>query len=323
MILIVTNRQDQTADFLIVELRRRGIDYFRFNTEDFPTKVEITWGLIDGKIDGCFNFTKKNIIFSDITSIWYRRPVSSIINSQITDIENRQFVLTESKTFLDGVWKTLDCFWVSNPDVIAKAENKLFQLKTATQIGFTIWPTIVSNSPKAIESFFFTQKENIIYKPLRYGKLQRKDHVGLIFSNQITSAMNPGFSAVNVAPSLFQKYIPKKVEIRVTIVGNLVFAVEIHSQDNENTRVDWRRINSDKLFHKIHFLPPIIESLCRDLVTTLGLKFGAIDLILTPDGEYVFLEINPNGQWAWIQQLCPEILIREAMIDLLSEKSLE
>ena len=96
-----------------------------------------------------------------------------------------------------------------------------------------------------------------------------------------------------------------------------MFAVEIHSQEYEEARVDWRKGNMTHLPHQLHHLPPSIENKCTALVKKLGLAFGAIDLILTPEGKYVFLEINPNGQWAWIQQLCPDIPLRETLADLL------
>jgi glutathione synthase/RimK-type ligase-like ATP-grasp enzyme len=124
---------------------------------------------------------------------------------------------------------------------------------------------------------------------------------------------------VRYAPSLFQPYIPKETEIRVTIVGSRVFAVELRSQEVLEAKDDWRRVDSKQIKHVPHYLPTELEQKCVELVEALDLSFGAIDLILTPSNEYVFLEINPNGQWAWIQQMCPEINIRDALIDLLEK----
>jgi glutathione synthase/RimK-type ligase-like ATP-grasp enzyme len=106
------------------------------------------------------------------------------------------------------------------------------------------------------------------------------------------------------------------VEIRATIVGNRVFAAEIHSQNSPKTRDDWRRYDFDNTPHLPHQLPLDMEQKCVDLVRHLNLNFGAIDLILTPQGEYVFLEINPNGQWGWIEELTG-LPICAAIVDLL------
>src|SRR5208282_439036 len=93
----------------------------------------------------------------------------------------------------------------------------------------------------------------------------------------------------------------KEADIRVTVVGKVVFATEIQSQDYEETETDWRRGGHVELVYRAHELPREITEKCVCLVRKFGLRFGAIDLILDRKGLYWFLEINPNGQWAWIQ----------------------
>lgn len=113
-----------------------------------------------------------------------------------------------------------------------------------------------------------------------------------------------------------QEYISKRVELRVTVVGSRVFAAEIHSQVNSSTKHDWRRYDLDRTPHMRHPLPPSVEACCVQLVQTLRLNFGAIDMIVTPSGEYVFLEINGNGQWGWIEDLTG-LPIADAIVELL------
>lgn len=318
MIIIVTNRQDHTADFLILELQKRLADYVRFNTEDFPQRVQVTWQAGGSELDGRFSFPKTEVDFKDIQSVWYRRPVPPIPCGDIDDDPVAyEFALAESQAALDGIWRSLDCFWVSHPDNLRRAEFKLYQLKVAAQVGFRVWPTIVTNNPEIAQAFYYAQEEKIVYKPLRRGRLVRDESVSLIYTNPIGSVEAEEFDRVAYAPSLLQRYVPKRVEIRVTVIGTKVFAVEIHSQEHTDSRYDWRRGDTAQLHHEPHLLPPEVKSKCAALVETLGLAFGAIDLILTPEGEYVFLEINPNGQWAWIQQLRPEIPLRETLADLL------
>jgi hypothetical protein len=317
MIIIVTNRQDYTADFLILELQRRQIDYIRFNTEDYPHKVQVAWKITDGNLSGYFLFTKGRVDFSDMKSIWYRRPVPPVPSAEISGAVAQEFVVAESQAAIEGIWRTLDCFWVSHPDSLRKAEDKLFQLKLAASVGFSLWPTILTSDPDAAQAFYHNQDNEVIYKPLRRGRLIRDNTVSLIYTNPVDSSNAERFDQVKYAPAMFQRYVPKLAELRVTVIGSKVFAVEIHSQDNEISLHDWRRGETALLKHELHMLPRKIESQCIALVKALNLAFGAIDLILTPEGEYVFLEINPNGQWAWIQQLCPEIPLRETLTDLL------
>ncbi len=317
MIVIVTNREDYTADYLILELQRRRVEYVRFNVEDFPQRASIVWSLRGGKLDGHFDFPRRRVDFGEITSIWYRRPVPPVPSSGITDSTDFEFAATESQAALDGLWRSLDCFWVSHPDSLRRAEIKLYQLKVAVGLGFEIPATIVTNDPTEARSFYQDQAGSVIYKPLQRSRLIRGDDVSLIYTNPVEPQDAESLDRVLYAPVLLQRYAPKDVEIRATVIGKQAFAVEIHSQDHPESRHDWRKGDTASLRHQSHLLPEDIEAKCVALVETLGLAFGAIDMIKTPDGKYIFLEINPNGQWAWIQQLCPEVPLREALIDLL------
>ncbi|MEW5987915.1 MAG: MvdC/MvdD family ATP grasp protein [Chloroflexota bacterium] len=317
MILIVTNKQDYTADFLILELRRRGVDYVRFNTEDFPQAVDLLIEIDNGGLAGQLRIYNRSVALGEIHSIWYRRPLPSESAKQLMDPGARELVITESRETLEGLWRTMPCFWISHPDSIRTAESKLLQLKTASLLGFTIPRTLVTNSPHAAESFYNRNAGQVVYKPQRYGRVIRGDTVSLIYTNLIEEYHVEHFAAVQLAPVLFQPYVPKMVEVRVVVVGDRAFAVELRSQEILAARHDWRRVDPSELPHVVHELPSEVEAKCINLLRVLRLAFGAIDFILTPEGEYIFLEINPNGQWAWIQQMCPDVHIREALVDLL------
>ena len=317
MIFIVTNKGDYTADFLILELHQRGIEFVRFNTEDFPTKCSISISIEPNSIAGTIVCDGHRVEISTIRSIWYRRPVSCTPHSSIVDEAAREFVASESQETLTGLWKVIDCFWVSHPENLARAESKILQLREASQLGFNIPETLITNDPFRLSGFYEKNLPELIYKPLRHSRFIRGDSVSLLYTNLVTQEYRTQFEKVKFSPSLFQPYIPKSVEVRVTVIGKLVFASELHSQDVEDARIDWRRVDSRRIRHMPHTLPKEVEQKCILLLARMGLAFGAIDLILTPSGNYIFLEINPNGQWAWIQQLCPELDIRGALIDLL------
>ena len=134
---------------------------------------------------------------------------------------------------------------------------------------------------------------------------------------EIVSRRDVGYTdSVRYVPVLFQAYVPKRVELRVTVVGQQVFAAEIHSQASHRTRHDWRRYDFFKTIYLPHELPREVERRCLQLVERLGLCYGAIDMILTPDNHYVFLEINPNGQYLWIENETG-LAISDALCDLL------
>ncbi len=313
MILLLTNKEDITADFVVLELQKRGVDYFRFNTEDFPKNVQIS---IDYANDfsGFFSILKdkKRLLFKDIKSVWYRRPVLPVPDTKIPD-RLKSFCIKESFAALNGVWANLDCFWISNPRNIYNAESKITQLIAARQLGFNIPNTIISNNPEDISDFYYKLKANIIIKPIKTGFINDES---VIFTNKISPIDIHDIQDTALVPSIYQENINKRHDIRITVVGEKVFPVEIHSQDIKDATIDWRHSKNLNMTHKLHNLPENINNKCLKLVQALGLEFGAIDMVLTPNEEYYFLEINPNGQWAWIEKRTG-LKITEAITNLL------
>lgn len=137
------------------------------------------------------------------------------------------------------------------------------------------------------------------------------------FTNVVPQNLIDQLEDFDLTPCIFQRNIPKKYEIRVTVIGEKVFAAAVYSQSDEEAKIDWRR---KRLVFKEVQLPAEIENLCVQILKELNLGFGAIDLIKTPEGEYVFLEINPNGQWVWIENQTGQ-RISEAIIEYLTNEN--
>ena len=317
MILVVTNRMDRTADFGVLEIQRRRVPYFRFNTEDFPQATYSGIRFAPERVSGHLTTPKGRLQLGDIQSVWFRRPVLPSPAPEVAESRARQFSTIESLAYIEGLWRTLDCFWVSKPDRIRAAESKLLQLKIARDLGFSIPNTLVTSDPDEARDFLAATNK-AVYKPLKQSRLEHHRGTMLIFTSVVHESHVSQLEAVKYAPCIFQEYVPKRFEVRSTVFGTRVFATEIHSQATEGSKDDWRRIPARALPHRPHTLPQRVESKCVQLVETLGLTFGAIDMVLTPQGEYVFLEINPNGQWAWIEQRTGQPMSR-ALVDLLVE----
>jgi len=189
-------------------------------------------------------------------------------------------------------------------------------LKTASSIGFQTPKTLITNDPTDLLSFYELCSGNVIVKPIRKGRIKYQDGIKLIYSNRVTRIHTDKSNLIKYAPTFFQEYIPKEFELRITMIGNEIFAVAIYSQEESLTVDDWRRDQECKLKYAEYRLPPDIESHCRQLLKYFDLQFGAIDMIVTPNGEYFFLEINPNGQWAWIEEIT-SLPLSEALMNLL------
>ena len=140
-------------------------------------------------------------------------------------------------------------------------------------------------------------------KALSSGYIAGSDGNQAIFTSALAPNDLEDLSGLDLAPVTLQEMVEKSSDIRVTVVGDEVFAAEILSQGRESSKVDWRATDDENLEHRTHELPPTLARRCRRLVSYLGLSFGAIDFALKADGTYVFFEINPNGEWLWLEDL--------------------
>lgn len=319
MILIITNKLDPHVDWIIDVLKKRNIDFARFNTEDFPSKTTISWWADKKGFDGEMNLPSgKNFLLSQITACWYRRPLPAIIDREIFPEQAQNFAREESKEFLNFLWNSLTCSWINHPSSIRRAESKILQLCLASECGLSVPKTLMTNDSQKAKEFAHLCNDSIASKVLGRGEIEYQNDYYFIYTHKLSPENLQDLSSVRFAPVIFQKYIDKLVEIRATVFGDKIFACEIHSQDSEQTKEDWRHYDFTKVKHDIHKLPHHVEKSCLDLVKRLDLKFGAIDLILAPNGEYIFLELNPNGQWLWVEHLTDQPM-SEALINLLTK----
>jgi glutathione synthase/RimK-type ligase-like ATP-grasp enzyme len=310
VLLIVTNREDRTSDWLVAELHRRGAPFARFNTEDYPRKTALRWTPTGGHL----RLPTVEVDLRDVTAVWYRRPVPPVEDPEL-DAGRNTWAIAESREALEGVWRSLDCLWVNHPDANAAASSKPAQLKLANELGLNVPPTLVTNDPNEARAFVGLQ-DGAVVKPLRSGRIDVEGDEHLFFTSRITPDDDIPWDRMGREPYLFQRFIAKTADIRLTIIGDDAFAVRIDSQRDPDTRTDFRRSDPTRLPHKATTLPPDVERACVALVHGSGCQFGAIDLAETDDG-YWFFENNPNGQWAWIEQLTG-LPLRRSLADLLT-----
>ncbi len=300
IVLIVTNKTDITADLVVLEFQRRGTPYARFNTEDFPQRVQISWTLDTHGADGYIRLPHCDLPLREVISVWYRRPMPPDIADTVRSPFLRDFARRESQEALSGLWRTMGCFWMSYPDAINSASYKPKQLKIANALRFRVPRTLISNSPEAVERFQ-VECGLVIAKPLFSGDIQYENETRVVFTTPVTHTDLSASNNIALAPIILQEYVRKELELRVTVVGNRVFAASINSQEVAEALHDWRRASPHALCFRPYSLPESLSDKCIQLVATLGLTFGTIDMVKTPDGDYVFLELNPNGQWGWLE----------------------
>lgn len=313
-VLVISNSNDDHANLVIPALRRRGVDVIRIDTPKIVAGTHLETSIIEGTIETRVRTDEYSGDLTDVRSAWYRRPELP----SFTELppEHQVFARAETAAALQSLWRLIDCLWISLPNRIATAGRKLVQLRAAASLGFEIPRTLMTNRADAVRDFADATGGSFIYKTMAQPAIEYSTgEVGAIYTSMVTAAHMTEVDRVALVPCLFQEYIPKEFEVRVTVFGSRLFAAAIHSQSSERSRADWRRYDASVAYTPLG-LPKEVETRCVDLVSAFGLQFGAIDLIMTPDGRWVFLEINPNGQWGWIEDLTA-MPLTEALCDIL------
>ena len=200
-------------------------------------------------------------------------------------------------------------FCVNPPPFHNAFEEKCAQLLLAAEVGLNIPPTLYTTRLPLAHEFYHTHGGEIIYKTFKqfvrisYATATEPSKAARVLTNRVAESHLREPSSFIPTPGIFQPYIPKQLELRIVVIGRRLFTCAIHSQHSERSRNDWRRYDLDHTPHTPYDLPDELAQKILRLMERMNLVFGSIDMILTPDGEYIFLEVNPNGQFDWIQHL--------------------
>jgi glutathione synthase/RimK-type ligase-like ATP-grasp enzyme len=315
-VLIVTNDHDTHADSVIRELHRRGVPVFRFHPVDLPhacsVSIEIQRGRIEGEISNAYH----RVALSDICGAWFRRARNSYSDPiNPTSEKLADYVKAQNTATLDALFHSLRTLWVGHPYLLRRAEIKALQLAEASKAGLTTPNTLISNDPARARVFVdeLGDKRCAIKPQMALGVTDKRG-----YHLPLTAILPPGYSLEAVAAlahTTFQPYIEKAAELRCVVIGERIFTARINSQANEDTRIDWRAAGSRE--EEIFSLPDQVKASIHRLMDSFGINFASIDLIVTPDNEFVFLELNPNGQWLWLE-LGLGLPLTAAMADLLT-----
>jgi len=324
-ILIVTHSGDLHADLVVERLHARGARTFRLDLDRFPAQYRLDIRQRDGVPAGALHHlpSQAEVSLADIGAVWTRKSGEfSFPSDDELGPQERAFATAETHHILTGTLLGLDAYWMNHPMASQSAMWKGEQLRRASRVGFRVPPSLATNDPDAVRRFRAECGGDIIFKPLSSPSLGADDVeaadriVPNLGTTLVTDAHEDMLDSVREIPAFFQQYIAKRHEIRVTVIDDRVFAARIESQGDERTRIDYRDFSAE-IEYGAERLPAEIERMCRELVHGYGLRFGAIDLIFTPEGEYVFLENNPAGQFLFVEQLVPELRMLDAVAECL------
>jgi ATP-grasp ribosomal peptide maturase len=301
-VAVFTVEGDVTADHVIVELNRRAVPVFRCDPGDFPPRL-MMGARFGPRWTGHLQSIDRRLDLNDIRCSWWRRP------GRITapaDVREPTWVAGEANAAFRGLMATLP--WLNSPDDIRRAEHKPLQLVVAARVGLNVPPTLITNDSDQARAFA-KEHGRLVYKSMTSGHLSdgRAIYATPVEADDVDDS-------VRVTAHLFQQEVPKDHELRVTVVDGRMFAARIDASTVRGRR-DWRADYTNLTYTPVQ-IPDCLADKLREFMMRLRLRFAAFDIIVTPHGEHVFLESNPNGQWAWIEE-ATGIPIAAAIADAL------
>ncbi|MBO4722725.1 MAG: hypothetical protein J5629_07310 [Muribaculaceae bacterium] len=324
IILIITGKPDPHPTSVIKLMQKNNVEFFRLNTDSILSDYNFSWYCDNNNEELLITniINNQSICGKQIKSVWLRRPTPPIeLRSESLPHINK-YNLIEADAFCKALMCYLsDRYSIGSVLHDRYANSKMVQLSLAAKLGITIPNTCITNTKDGVLEVA-KETEEVIFKPLGAGAIKcENDMIYEFYAKKVPQDVvlsQPEGVLINTV-NFCENYVPKEYEVRATVIGPYVFACKLDSQSQKENegKIDWRQGYDYGLRHEMISMPKTIENFCKQYLRELHLNFGCFDFVVRPDGEYVFLECNPNGQWGWIEDELGISSISEAMVDCL------
>ncbi|HEX8822157.1 MAG TPA: MvdC family ATP-grasp ribosomal peptide maturase [Archangium sp.] len=321
IVLLLTHGGDYyTVDRVARELSRRGAHPLRLNTEGFPAQLELTTALGRMGEEVALRTADGELRGEALRAVWVRRMVLPRLDEAL-EPSWREGCVRESLAAFEGFLEGLEargCRFI-NPLVAGQAaNNKPRQLRLAQALGLEVPRTLVTNDAARVRSFFEQVEGRMVAKMLTPLSQSMEGGNPFVYTSAIGREDLEALEGLRHSPMVFQERIDKRRELRVVVVGGRCFTGAIDASRSVMGRVDWRRAGPQECRWEPGELPADVAERLARLVAALGLVYGAVDLIVTPEGRHVFLEVNPGGEWGMLEHelgLPIAAALAEALLD--------
>lgn len=298
MILIIGSQSDPHVSSVAAHLSRESTTYAILNP--FEPSSAVTRISLQASTELSIGASAPFV--EGVTSVWWRlKPNNGFPGSGATALYDYYFRQREWSHVLEYLeYQYAGARWINERAASKKASNKLHQLKVAESIGFNVPRTLItSDIAELIEFEKSIEPAKILFKTFTpYASPDGKLAYAQIVHLQDLRAME---GSVSSCPSLYQEYIEKAYELRITVVGDEIYCAKIIAADTEAASQDWRAGLFENKY-ELETIPDIAHRMVCQMSRELGIVYGAYDFIVRPDGSLVFLEVNPFGQWLWLEQ---------------------
>ena len=299
MLFVISNSQDETANFLCDKLKGQ-LPFVRLDTDFQPEDIEMS--LSSGRAS--LSFKGGHISAHDVSAVWFRRPKALDLGIG-NDKGERNHTNLEWAASLENFFSLIPIErWINHPSLNVIASNKINQLQVADRLGFNVPRYLVTNSVEEAKNFLGVTEAQHIVKPLASGYIEREEgNDSLIYTNQVTPQHMEKLNLVRTCPVLFQVKVNKQLDVRITVIDEQMTAVVLEKKVEDSQELDIRRDNMEGMHYRLIELPASVRKGIEHLMSHYRLRFAAIDMAIDFEGNWWFFEVNPNGQWAWLDIL--------------------
>lgn len=298
MILVITHSTDVTADYQCARLAKEQVPFVRIDSDTISSRVGIraTATTTAVSVEGKWYAT------ADISCVWLRRPKA--IEVQATDVGERLHSANEWGEALEGFLSQIPVhLWINHASRNARASHKIDQLTRAHVAGLHIPSTLVTQDAEEARVFAASHGGRIVVKPLFSGYVERAsvDQDTQVYTSRVELEHLDRRELLQRCPTLFQAEVNKDYDVRVCYVDGRLRCIRMDRLDSSGQQIlDIRRDNMAAVRYTALEAPDEVSRPLVDLISHYGLRFAAIDFAVTREGHWIFFEINPNGQWAWL-----------------------
>lgn len=295
MILLIASQQDSHAAAVRRELAAQHRTAELLDLSEFPQKLRLNLHYQPQRNFSLVHEDGRILPLAECRSVWWHWPRTSLLDPALSQLSFQTFACSQPQEAFCGLWQALDARWMNDPTRDESAARKAHQLRAAHEVGLAIPRTLISNDLQEalafVEGCGSGQAVYRAFSPIALG--WSEPHV---LSSRNTGRLGP----LCEAPVIFQEYVAAVMALRVTIVGQRVFATSMHLEDSPGPAGSRRNSTSAPL--AATHLPLVVEEHLLRLMAYLGLVYAVVDLRLTPNAQYVFWEIDPAGQWLLMEE---------------------
>lgn len=314
--LLLTHSGDfYTPDIVASRLSALGYRPIRFNTDTYPTDWVITERMANQGHTVTWEGPDGSFESTEVAGLWLRKVYAPKVSPDL-DESFANSVIHESKFVRDGALASLYSLPCIDPlPTVIQAGDKFWQLREAQRAGLTIPETLITSNPEEVKTFFHQQKGEVIAKMMTHLSQSMDASGPAVYTNRLEEEDLNDLDSLVYCPMTFQRAIPKDYELRVAYVGGKCFAGKINATQSTQGQTDWKKSTGETGWEP-YTLPDTVSQQITTMMQALGLEFGALDLIKETNRGYVFLEVNPSGEWGMLQKDL-DLPIGEAIADHL------